>query len=67
MYFEGAAALWEKCRRDEPETVDVKSWTVHIRALAGMGQLSGRTAALLAEVEGGGVQPDRKMLKTLIC
>ena len=64
--FEGAAALWEKCRRDEPETVDVKSWTVNIRALAGMGQLSGRAAALLAEVEGGGVQPDRTMLKTLL-
>ena len=64
--FEGAAALWEKCRRDRPEAVDVKSWTVNIRALAGMGQLSGRAAALLAEMEeGDGVQPDRTMLKTL--
>lgn len=63
--FESAVATWEKCRREKPEVVDVKSWTVYIRALAGLGQCAGRAGAILAQVRNDGVIPDKTMLKTL--
>merc|ERR1711924_84794 len=47
------------------EVVDVKSWTVYIRALAGLGQCAGRAGAILAQVRNDGVIPDKTMLKTL--
>jgi pentatricopeptide repeat protein len=63
--FETAVAVWEKCRREKPEVVDVKSWTVYIRALAGLNRCTGRAVAILADVRSDGVIPDKTMLKTL--